>query len=192
MADLRQWLFRAMMFEADCEPLRTAGIRIGADQREFEASLMEETLKPFSVSMRNEALRMTRIYALVFCFENSVRQLVKDRLEENSGPDWWEKCVPQKIRLQAESRQKKDTENSWLEGDKGSLLLYTEFGHLADIVIANWASFSDLIPTQHWIKQRLEEMEQARNFIAHNRLLSSGEFARLEAYVGDWNRQVGV
>jgi len=190
--DLRTWLFRAMMFEADAEDLRASGIRIGADQRRFEDSLMEETLRPFSVDLRNSALRMSRLYALIFCFENAIRQLIRERLEEEFGPNWWDEKVPAKIRTQAESRQKKDTENSWLEGQKGSGLLYVEFGHLADIIVANWACFEDVIPTQHWVKQRLDEVEQARNFIAHNRLLLPGEFARLEVYVGDWNRQVGV
>ncbi len=37
-----------------------------------------------------------------------------------------------------------------------------------------------------------DELERARNFIAHNRMLSAAEFARLEMYVGDWNRQVGL
>jgi hypothetical protein len=42
------------------------------------------------------------------------------------------------------------------------------------------------------LKQRFDELERARNFIAHNRMLSAAEFARLEMYVGDWNRQVGL
>lgn len=180
------------MFEADAEDLRASGIRIGADQRRFEESLMEETLRPFSVDLRNNALRMSRLYALIYCFENAIRQLIKERLEEAFPGVWWEDKVPNKIKLQADSRQKKDTENSWLEGQKGSSLLYLEFGQLADIIIANWNYFEDVIPTQHWVKQRLDEIEQARNFIAHNRLLLPGEFARLEVYVGDWNRQVGV
>jgi hypothetical protein len=192
MDDLRTWLFRAMMFEADAEELRSSGIRIGADQREFEQSLMEETLRPFSIDLRNNALRMSRLYALIYCFENAIRQLIRERLEEEFGGSWWDDRVPAKIRTQAESRQKKDNENSWLEGQTGSGLLYIEFGQLADIIIANWSCFEDVIPTQHWVKQRLDEIEQARNFIAHNRLLLPGEFARIEVYVGDWNRQVGV
>ena len=192
MKDLRHWLFRAMMFEADAERFRSAGIRIGADQGEIEASLLDEALSPFSVELRNDALAMTRLYALLYCFENSVRQLVKERMEEEAGLDWWNSKVPAKIRSQAETRKRKDEENSWLEGEKGSPLLYLEFGHLADIIIANWDCFSDIVPSQHWIKQRLEDLEKARNFIAHNRLLLTGEFARLEAYVGDWNRQVGI
>ena len=67
-----------------------------------------------------------------------------------------------------------------------------QFGHLADIIIANWEDFSDLVPTQHWLKQRFEELEKARNFIAHNRLLLPGEFARIEMYVADWNRMVAL
>lgn len=192
MDALRTWLFRAMMFEADAEELRESGIRIGADQRRFEESLMDETLRPFSVDLRNDALRMTRLYALIYCFENAIRQLIRERMEEEFGGNWWEEKVPQKIRTQAESRHKKDTENTWLEGKIGSPLQYIEFGHLADIIVANWHCFEDVIPTQHWVKQRLDEVEQARNFIAHNRLLLPGEFARLEVYVGDWNRQVGL
>ena len=41
-------------------------------------------------------------------------------------------------------------------------------------------------------KQRLDELEKARNFIAHNRLLLSSEFQRIEMYVSDWNRVVGL
>ena len=58
--------------------------------------------------------------------------------------------------------------------------------------IENWADFTDLIPSQHWLKQRLEEMEKARNFIAHNRVLLLSEFQCIEMYVNDWNRQVGL
>ena len=66
------------------------------------------------------------------------------------------------------------------------------FGHLSDVIVANWDDFSDLVPSQHWIKQRFDELEKARNFVAHNRLLLSGEFQRLEMYINDWNRMVGL
>ncbi len=52
--------------------------------------------------------------------------------------------------------------------------------------------FRDLMPTQHWVKQRFDELEKARHFVAHNRMLSDGEFARIEMYVGDWNRTIGL
>ncbi len=82
--------------------------------------------------------------------------------------------------------------NSWLEGVSRDILGFVDFGGLCDIITNNWTSFEDLVPSQHWLKQRLDELERARNFIAHNRMLSAAEFDRIEMYVGDWNRQVGL
>jgi hypothetical protein len=179
------------MFEADAEEFRRAGLRVGADQRELEQSLLEEVLSPFGVDLRNEALQMSRLYALVYCFENSVRSLIDERLTERYGAGWWATKVPQKIRSFAEQRMKDATENSWLEGQRKDPMGFIQFGHLSDIITENWMDFTDLIPSQHWLKQRMDEMEKTRNFIAHHRLLLPGEFQRIEMYVNDWNRQVG-
>jgi hypothetical protein len=180
------------MFEAEAERFRNAGIRVGADLREIERSLLDEQLAPFPIQLRNEALAMARLFALLYCFENSVRELIKDRLQETHGADWWAKAIPQKVQKFAEDRQTKAQSDSWLEGQKLELLSFAEFGHLSDIIIANWDEFSDLVPSQHWVKQRMDELEQTRNFIAHHRLLLPTEFARIELYIADWNRMVGL
>jgi hypothetical protein len=180
------------MFEAEAERFRSAGIRVGADQRESEKSLLEETLAPFGIDLRNEALMMARLYSLVYCFENSVRALISERLSDRHGVDWWNLKIPSKIKQYAENRQKDAQENSWLEGQKKDQLGFVDFGHLSSIIVENWDDFSDLVPSQHWIKQRFDELEKARNFVAHNRLLLPGEFQRVEMYVNDWNRMVGL
>lgn len=180
------------MFESEAERFRQAGIRIGADMRDAEGSLLEEVLTPFTVALRNDALQMARLYTLMFCFENAVRDLVRGRMVEKHGPDWWNTKVPSKIKNLAESRKKSAEENTWLQGQISDLLTFSEFGDLASIIIHNWDDFSDLIPTQPWIKQRMDELEKARNYIAHNRLLLAGEFQRIEMYVADWNRMVGL
>ncbi len=189
---LRDFLFRGLMFEAEAEQFRAAGIRVGADAAVAERALLEETLDPFSIDVRNEALQMARIYALIYCFENAVRALIAERLLERHGATWWDAKVPAKIREYADSRQKEAQEQSWLEGQKKDPLSFVSFGHLADIIINNWDDFDDLVPTQHWLKQRFDELEKARNFIAHNRLLLPSEFQRIEMYVNDWNRMVGL
>jgi len=185
-------MFRGLLFEAEAEKFRGAGLRVGVDEREAEKSLLEETLSPFPVDLRNEALRMARLYALIYCFENSVRDLIKERLTASHGLDWWEKGVPTKVKTFASERQKAANEQTWLEGQKTEMLGFAEFGHLADIITNSWDEFSDLIPTQHWLKQRLDELEKARNFIAHHRLLLPSEFSRIEMYIADWNRVVGL
>lgn len=190
--DLRDWLFRGLMFEAEADRFRAAGIRVGADTEDSERALFAESLTPFGVDLRGEAMRMARLYALLYCFENSVRALITERLREKYGSDWWSHKVPKKVQEFAAGRQKDAQENSWLEGQSKEVIGFVQFGHLADIIIANWDDFSDLVPTQHWLKQRLDELERARNFIAHNRLLLPAEFQRIDLYVNDWNRMVGL
>ena len=190
--DVRNWMFKRLMFESEADKFRLAGIRVGADESHTESSLLAETLDPFGVNIRNEALRMMRLYALIYCFENSVRNLLSERLQEKHGAGWWDKMVANNIKKNAESRQKDAKENSWLEGEKQEVLGFVNFGQLADIITANWDDFSDLIPSQHWLKQRFNELEKTRNFIAHNRVLQPTEFQRVEMYVADWNRLVGL
>lgn len=181
------------MFESESSRFRDAGIRVGADATVAEKSLLEETLSPFGVDLRNEALRMSRLYALIYCFENSVRALIRQRMEDHHGASWFQPpTVPKKICDHAQTRMEDAQKNSWLEGQKKDLLSFVDFGHLADIVTNSWLDFDDLIPSQHWLKQRMEELEKARNFMAHNRFLLPAEFQRIEMYVADWNRMVGL
>ncbi|WP_086517800.1 Swt1 family HEPN domain-containing protein [Clavibacter michiganensis] len=188
---LRSFLFRNLMFEAEAEAFRAAGVRVGVDQSSAEAHLLEEALNPFPLSIRNDALRMARVYAIMYSFENAVRDLISSRLSEENA-NWWDERVPRKIKELAASRVKDAEKNSWLEGASSEILGFVDFGGLSDIIIQNWSLFEDLIPSQHWLKQRLDELERARNFIAHNRMLLPAEFARIDLYVGDWNRQVGI
>lgn len=185
-------MFRALMFEAEAETFNKAGIRLGADLRHAEFTLIDEVLSPFPIALRNHALQMCRLYAQIYCFENSVREVVRERLEARYGADWWQQGVTDKIRRLAEKRRDADGKNSWLEGDATDLLSYTQFGDLADIITNAWEEFQDLVPSQQWLQQRFDELERARHFIAHNRRLLPRAFQRIEMYIADWNRQVGL
>ena len=69
---------------------------------------------------------------------------------------------------------------------------YVDFGMLATIMVEKWEYFESIIPSQHWLMQRMEELEKARNFIAHNRMLLPSEFQRMYMYIADWNRVIGL
>ena len=178
------------MFESEASQFQAAGIQVGADQRDAEEHLLSEALSPFGVSQRNAALEMARLYAVLHCFENAVRFLIRETLYEKEGPDW-ESKLPTNVKKQAESRQKKALTDSWLEAEKSDILGFADFGHLASIIIEKWEFFEDLMPTQQWLKQRLDELENVRNFIAHNRMLLPSEIQRIYLYVADWNKRVG-
>jgi hypothetical protein len=178
------------MFEAEAGNFQAAGIQVGADHRAAEEQLLTEALAPFGVHRRNDALEMARLYAVLYCFENEVRNFIRETLEEKEGLEWVDK-IPAKIKEHAEARKAAALSDSWLEGEKTDLLGFVDFGHLAQIIIAKWDCFP-VIPSQHWLKQRMDEMEKVRNFIAHNRMLLPSEFQRLYMYIADWNRVIGL
>lgn len=189
--DIRDFMFRGLMFESEAGQFQSAGIQVGADQSEVEERLLSTALSAFGVSRRNNALNMARLYAVLHCFENEVRALIRETLEEKEGTDWIDK-LPNKIKVFAESRQKTAVDDSWLEGEKSDILGFVDFGHLAAIISENWKHFEAVIPSQHWLKQRMDELEKVRHFIAHNRVLLPSEYQRVYMYVADWNAAVGL
>jgi Swt1-like HEPN len=190
-AALRDFMFRGLMFESEAAAFQSAGIRVGADIGQAEERLLSEALSPFGVVRRNQALEMGRLYVVIHCFENEVRSLIRETLEEKEGVDWMDK-LPPKVKSFAEGRQKAAEADSWLTGEKSDLLGFVDFGQLANIIIENWVHFDDLLPSQHWLKQRMDELEKVRHFIAHNRVLLPTEYHRVYLYIADWNRVVGL
>lgn len=189
--DLRDFMFRGIMFESEAGQFQSAGIQVGADQGDAEERLLSEGLSVFGISRRNNALEMARLYAILHCFENEVRSLISETLEEKEGPDWADK-LPSKVRQHATSRQNTALTDSWLEGEKSDILGFVDFGQLSSIILEKWIYFEALMPSQHWLKQRMDELEKSRNFIAHNRMLLPSEFQRIYMYIADWNKVIGL
>src|SRR5262245_24584681 len=179
------------MFESEAGEFQNAGIQVGADVGQAEERRLSDALAPFGVTRRNSALEMGRLYSVLHCFENEIRGLIRQTLEEKEGPDWKDK-LPPKVKKNAQSRQETALKDSWLEGDKSDVLGFVDFGDLASIIIEKWEHFEGLIPSQHWLKQRMDELEKVRNFIAHNRMLLPSEFQRIYMYIADWNRVIGL
>lgn len=181
-----------MLFDAEAEQFRTAGIQIGTDASAAEESLLMEALASFGVKRRNDALEMARLYAVLHAFENEIRALLRDTLDEQIQGDWWQTdAIPKKIREKADSRRASALSDSWLEGAKQDNLEYVDFGDLSQIIITNWDHFKETVPSQSWLNQRMVELEKARNFVAHNRMLLPNEFQRIYMYVSDWNKVIG-
>jgi hypothetical protein len=164
---------------------------VGADGGQAEERLLSEAIAPFGVIRRNHAIEMGRLYVVMNCFENELRSMIRETLEEEEGTDWLDK-LPTAVKKHAEQRQRDALKDSWLEGEKSDILGFVDFGHLASIIIEKWSYFEDIIPSQHWLKQRMDELEKARNFIAHNRMLLPSEFQRMYMYIADWNRVIGL
>lgn len=182
--------FRSIMLDSEITAKEQQGILIKAEDPSAKPPLLGKYGEHFSRQYQDNAEKMAYVYGIFFCFENLVRDLVFQRLEERKGPDWWESSVPENVKKRVEQKKADAEQNKWHEAIYQRNVDLTLFGDLASIIISDWQEFDDLFPNQHWVKQRLDELERSRNVIAHSNLLPDSEIERIETYLEDWLRQL--
>lgn len=186
---IKKFVFDGMLVGESLRGLESQGISVSSSNDETSVQRIEEN--DFSPRIVFEAKKMAAIYVAFFCLENSVRELITDRLAERHGVDWWEECVPKKIQTSVERLREKEEKNKYHSQRSTSLIGYTMFGNLEQIIISNWDDFSDLFPRQSWISSRFNDLEMSRNIIMHTGTLPDIEIERIESITRDWIRQVG-
>lgn len=189
MDKLKQFVFDAMLAENSLAQLSTQGISVRGSAATPPTIGVEEV--GFSPRILYDAAKMSSVFAAFFCIENSVRELVTERLLARKGTDWWDISVSAKIRAAVEKVKEKESHNRYHTPRSTALIGYTLFGHLAQIIITNWDEFSDLFPDQAWVTSRLNDLEMSRNIIMHTGVLPQIEVERIESILRDWIRQVG-
>ncbi len=179
--DLQAFLFRSLQINRqndvnDQEPSSSAPLVITS----------------FSESSRMQAKFMGEVYELLYCLENSIRELIETTLREALGPDqWWVQGVNERIRKSAEKRRDDDARSRW-HGPRGdSLLAYVDFPQYADIILSQWSSFEALLGDENWVRYYFEELNRTRRALAHTGRLSAADVERMEVRVKDWLRVVG-
>lgn len=191
--ELQRRGFQSLMLNSRIKSLESTGDLIAA----VDVPIATELLGSFEDFVPNALVVRLAIvahaFALFYCFENMARDLVKERLEETKGSDWWNviAVVPNSVKTRVKGLRDKADENKWHDVEANSDMDFTLFGDLVAIIDANWGDFKDLFPDQLWIKSRLSELEMSRNAIMHGRMLPPSEIARIEQYFDDWLAQVG-
>lgn len=187
--ELKQLVFNGILLEDSFERLEQDGISIKRGHNVIPVERLDES--DFSPTIIHRANKMASVYIVFFCIENSVRELITDRLAERKGVDWWEACVPKKIKDSVQSLKEKEEINRYHAQRSSSTIGYTMLGNLSQIIINNWDDFSDLFPSQAWINARFTDLEMSRNIIMHTGILPDIEIERIESICRDWIRQVG-
>jgi hypothetical protein len=155
-------------------------------------SVKPTPLDDFSFAIRLEAKRMSAVYELLFCFENSVRELIEDRLKEIYGIEkWWSEGVPEEVRKTSERLKDRERKTPWHGPRGGTLLAFVDFPILAKIIVERFEHFEDLLGKPEWVENLFDEMNQSRRAIAHTGVLSQHDVERMELRVRDWLRIAG-
>lgn len=143
----------------------------------------------FAEHLRGEASRMSTNYAIFYCLENSIRELIVQRLEEEHGTDWWNKAVPESVRKNAVKNQKKEL-SSGVTPRSTEPIDFTNFGELGEIIKNNWDVFGDMLRDVRAVEKVLATLNTLRAPIAHCTALAEDEEVRLHLGLRDWFRQM--
>ena len=105
-AQLQAFLYRVATANTAVRALAEEGALRESPSETAEAG--NSTLEFFGLEERRAARRMGRTYELLYCFENSVRELIETTLRDTLEETWWERGVPETIRNKAESHRRDD------------------------------------------------------------------------------------
>lgn len=155
------------------------------------AAVTSAALEFFSLDERRAARRMGRVYELLYCFENSVRELIETTLRDELADRWWDDGVASQIRGRADSRRRADEAARW-HGPRGqSPLNFVDFPELGKIITERWDDFEDLLGDKSWVERYFDDMNQSRRAIGHTGELSEHAVERMELFVREWLLVVG-
>lgn len=137
-----------------------------------------------------DAKAMANVYAELYVFENSVREVIKRALLRRYGDNWWDDCIPLGIRRYAQSRMEDDERNAW-HGRRGDHpIYYIDIPNYKSIIQTLWSDFEDLFPSQPWVVQRIDEIARSRNVVDHHNPLLKIDQDRIKVLFADWFRQI--
>jgi len=188
----KDFVFRGLLSLDSLQQLEHTGVYLRDSHRGVGSALAELTFAEFSGQIRDGAEKMARLYVAFFCFENSARELVAQKLRDAYGDSWWDTKVPATIKSKVENRKQQEQKNKWHQPRSRTNINYTDFGDMPGIILNNWQEFEDLFDSHEWVKARFGDLEKSRNVIAHNNVLEDAEIERIRLYLQDWARIIGL
>lgn len=148
---------------------------------EINTLLQSLTEEPSLIAFGDAEMLKTRVETI----EHRLRDLVDERLTESRGVDAWNHCVPGDIRRSVRGRiEQRVSANPFEIGQYDSLagkLIHCQFSDYPKIITANWSLFEDVFGQTAKFEQHHRTVTDARNTLAHNRLLSHVDRASTEA-----------
>lgn len=140
-------------------------------------SLESDKIFTLSSDLIEKGKRMSNAYLIIYCLENLIRNFIDETLTEVLGDDYEVKInLTNTVKSKVSSRKNEELKNKWLPLRGNNLLYYLDFNELGDVITNNWEFFKHLIPSQPWIKSKMDELYNIRCLIAHNSYIDDTSF----------------
>jgi len=178
-------VFQENKSEKVIKPIRKISVRLDKEIN-IECSNLPQ-------SVLDDARKMSKVYKILYVFENSIRFFIIDTMESKYGKKWWDEKVGTKTRRKASDRQAKEGRNRW-HGKRGRHpIFYVDINNLRAIISSFPDDFEEHLPGVdrpiEWLTNRINEIELSRNIVAHNNPLDDDDIDRINVYFKDWVKQ---
>ena len=189
---VQAFLYRGLTSALNIEKLIDEGALLEGPSGGVSIGRGPEVLSEFTMEARTKASRMGRIYELLYCLENSMRELIERTLKEVPElKESWTDGIKEGILKEARRRESQDEDTRW-HGPRGqSVLNYLDFPQLGEIILDRWEDFQDLLGDRRWVEEYFREMNPTRRALAHTGDLREFDVERMEMRVREWLRVVG-
>ncbi len=147
----------------------------------------EKYLLQFESESRLNAANMSVYYQVFHMLENDIRRLIADTMISAFGENWWDSKSPQKVKEDAKFNLDREIQ-SGVSLRSESMLDYTTFGQLGDIIRENYDVFAGIFSDQKAVNRVLYALNMLRGTIAHCGVLAEDEVDRLKLAIKDWFR----
>ncbi len=139
------------------------------------------------------AYKMSELYVVLHCYENSVRRFIEKVFYKELGENWWEKVANNNMKSRVNERRDQETKNKWISPRGTSHLYYIQWGDLVTLIRSKQDVFiPEYIDSIKFVESRLEDLEKLRNIVAHNGVVpADDDFQRVIIAFRDWSRQIG-
>jgi Swt1-like HEPN len=134
-----------------------------------------------------EMQAMVPVYAMLYQFENSIRQFISRVLTEKHGKDWWDKLATSDLRKTYASHTRAEEINAWHQRRSAHHIDYLDLNQLPALVRAAQADF---VPTyfksEGWFQLVIEEVYASRCVVAHMNPLTQNNIDGLNFRFKSW------
>lgn len=138
------------------------------------------------------ANKMSRLYTILHCWENSVRKFIYKVLFKEFADSWWTNTSNSNLERKLNERKRKEESQQWVSPrGTDNFLFYLDWGDLVKIIKKHEELFKQYIPDVKFVELRLDELERLRNIIAHNGLHpEDNDIDRIIVHFNDWCSQL--
>lgn len=183
---LEIFLSRARRIQNDILDLSHLGFSLDGLQDKNEQESIE-ILQAFPEQLLKESHDMSSCYQILYCFENDLRKIINDVMEDSFGTNWWEQKVRNNIKIDVRKRQEAE-KNSVFFARVDDPLYFTTLGELKEIISDNYDVFANHFRSQKFVEELLFQINRLRIVVGHNCMLEEMDMTTLRQNIERWYR----